>query len=222
MRTKPEHYVASKALCWAALDRAVILANRLGEEVPPRWKEERTILHHTICLQGFDKDLGAFTRAFGSRELDASTLMLPMIGFLPFDDLRIQGTLHALQEKLSEGIVLHRYRTADGLPGMDGVHLVTSFLFISCLALSGRADEASDRLAELCTYATPLGLFGEQLRLDTSDTTGNFPSAAVHLGLINAALYVGVARGRSRAAGLKLLGMPERDMIYRSWDAEAG
>jgi GH15 family glucan-1,4-alpha-glucosidase len=211
-RTKPEHYVASKALCWAALDRAVLLAWKLGDEVSPRWKEERAILHHTICLQGFDAELDAFTRAFGSRELDASALMLPMIGFLPFEDPRIQGTMNALQEKLSEGIVLHRYRpSADGLPGMDGTHLITSFLFVSCLALSGRADEASDRLAELCTYATPLGLFGEQLRMETGETTGNFPSAAVHLGLINAALYVGAARGKSRSQGLTLLGMPGRE-----------
>jgi GH15 family glucan-1,4-alpha-glucosidase len=215
-RAKPEHYVASKALCWAALDRAVALAWKLGDETPPRWKEERAILHHTVCQQGFDSGVGAFTRAFGSRELVASALMLPMIGFLPFDDPRIESTLHALQDKLSEGIVMHRHAAStEGVPGMDATHLMTSFLYVSCLALAGRVDEASDRLAELCTYATPLGLFGEQLRLDTGETTGNFPSAAVHLGLINAALYVGAARakardstaGASRASGLRLLGM---------------
>lgn len=223
-RAKPDHYVASKVMCWAALDRAIWLAKKLGEtpsshashlhSVPTRWIEQRAILHKTICLQGYDPTLNSFVRSFGSRDLDASALWLPILGFLPFDDPRIQGTLSALQESLSEGIVLQRYTTADGLPGMDGVHLVTSFLFISCLALSGRVEEASDRLAELCTYATPLGLFGEQIHLETGQTTGNFPSAAVHLGVINAALYVGAARSKGHGGPKfleRLLGMPERD-----------
>jgi GH15 family glucan-1,4-alpha-glucosidase len=218
-RAKPEHYVGSKVMCWVALDRAIQLAREVNFEIPTRWHEEKKILHHTICLQGFDKVQMTFVRSFGSRDLDASALLIPMLGFLPFDDPRVQGTLAALQEHLSEGIVLHRYRTVDGLPGLDGVHLVTSFLFCSCLALAGRVQEASDRLAELCTYATGMGIFGEQINLDAGETTGNFPSAAVHMALINAALYVGAARARgahgasTSPVGLtrSLIGMPERE-----------
>jgi GH15 family glucan-1,4-alpha-glucosidase len=198
VRSRPEHFVASKALCWAALDRAISLAERLGETPAHRWAEERAILHRTICDQGFDPGVGSFVRAFGSQELDSATLLLPVLGFLPFDDPRIIGMLDAIQSQLSQGVLIRRYHAGDGMPGAEGAHLPSSFLFVTCLALAGRVDEASDRLAELCTYTTPLGLFGEQVDFSTSEATGNFPSSAVHLSLINAALYVGIARGRAK------------------------
>jgi GH15 family glucan-1,4-alpha-glucosidase len=104
-----------------------------------------------------------------------------------------------------DGVFLYRYKSADGVPGSDGPSLLSRFMFVSCLALAGRADEAGDRLAELCSYASPLGLFAEQIDPAGQETAGNFPSAAVHAAAINAALYVGQARGR-RVPTAHLLG----------------
>ena len=197
VRSKPEHFVASKVLCWVALDRACWLAEAMDLPSQKRWKDEAATLHRTICEQGFDSISRTFVRSFGERNLDASALLIPLVGFLPPDDVRIQGTLDAIQSKLSEGVLVHRYRGQDGLPEADGAHLIESCWFISCLALSGRTGEASDRLAELCTYATPLGLFGEQSDPTSGDPSGNFPSASAHFALINSGIYVGAALGRS-------------------------
>ncbi|MGK5081896.1 glycoside hydrolase family 15 protein [Bdellovibrionota bacterium FG-1] len=219
-RAKAEHYAASKIMCWAALDRGISLAAQLQQEAPARWNTERQILRQTICQQAYDSQLLTFTSAFGKRDLDASVLQIPLIGFLPFDDIRVQNTLNTLQQNLSDGVILQHFRNADGQSETDSAQLVTSFLFISCLALSGRVEEASDRLAELCTYSTPLGLFGEQINLETHETTGNFPSAAVHLSLMNAALYVGVARSQTQGAVLplttRLIGMPELTTVRQA------
>jgi GH15 family glucan-1,4-alpha-glucosidase len=208
MRSKPEHFVVSKLFCWAALDRAILLARALKQQIPARWGQEREILHRTICQQGFDDSIGSFVRSFGNRSLDSATLLMPILGFLPMEDPRIAGTLSALQTELADGVLLRRYQGDDGLAGHEASHLLSSLWFVYCLALAGRASEASDRLAELCSYATPLGIFGEQVDLSSGETTGNFPSASVHLGLINAALYVGAARGRQILTG-HLLGFPE-------------
>ena len=201
IRSKPEHFVASKVLCWVALDRAIWLADELGEDVPRRWMDERKALHKTICDQGYDENRRTFVRAFGDREIDASALLIPLLGFLPPDDYRVLGTLDAVQAELSDGVLIHRSRTLDGLPETDGAHLLSSYWYVSCLALCGRVDEAVDRLAELSTYATPLGLFGEQVNPATGEPAGNFPSSSAHLALINASLYVGLARGRKPHIG---------------------
>lgn len=209
VRSKPEHFVASKVLCWVALDRAIWLADTMGIEHPRRWSEERQILHRTILEQGYDEQRGSFVRSFGDRELDASALLIPLLGFLPVDDPRVLSTLDAIQNELSDGVLIHRYRTSDGLPESDGAHLLCSFWFVSCLALCGRIDEATDRLAELCSYATPLGLFGEQVDPITGDPAGNFPCASAHLAMINASVYVGMLRGR-RTPFQTLIGAPVR------------
>lgn len=196
IRTKPEHHVASKVMCWVALDRAITLAGRQALHVPRRWLEERDILHDTICDQGFDRRRGSFVRAFGARDLDAACLLIPMMGFLPSHDERVVGTLQAIQEQLGEGVLIHRLQWQEDLPETDGAHLLCSFWFVCCLALAGRLDEASDRLAELCTYASPLGLFGEQVSASTNEVSGNYPSSAVHIALINACAEVAAARAR--------------------------
>lgn len=198
VRAKPQHFVASKVLCWVAIDRACQISEALGRQIPKRWKEERDILHRTICEQGFDAGRRSFVRAFGERELDASALLIPLVGFLPFDDDRVEGTLSAIQEELGDGVLIHRNRSGDGTLESDGAHLICSFWYVSCLALSGRADEASDRLAELCTYSTGLGLYAEQVNPANGLPAGNFPSASGHLSLINAALYVGYANAVDR------------------------
>jgi GH15 family glucan-1,4-alpha-glucosidase len=208
MRSKPEHFTASKLYCWAAIDRAIWLAEQLGERVLSRWISERDILHRTILIQGYDSAQACFVRAFGDTEVDSASLLIPILGFLPIDDPRVMGTLHAVEARLGQGVLVRRYEGTDGLDGPDGFHLVSSLLFVSCLALAGRVDEAGDRLAELCTYATPLGMFGEQVNPQTGETTGNFPSASVHIALINAGLYVGAARGKQILTG-HLMGFPK-------------
>ncbi len=203
VRTKPEHFVSSKVMCWVALDRACRLARAQGFHVPQRWIDERETLHKTICQQGFDERRRSFVRAFGDRELDASVLLIPLLGFLPPEDPRVQGTLDAIQNELSEGVLIHRNRPEHGLTDSDGAHLLCSFWFVSCLARSGRVSEASDRLAELCTFATPQGLFGEQIHGGTGEVSGNFPCASSHLALVHACLSVGIAKQELAKPGLR-------------------
>ena len=215
VRSKPEHFVASKVLCWVALDRACWLAEAMNLPILKRWKNEAAILHRTICEQGYDSITRTFVRSFGEKNLDSSALLIPLLGFLPPDDVRVQGTLDAIQTKLSEGVLVHRYRGQDGLPESDGAHLIASCWFISCLALAGRTGEASDRLAELCTYATALGLFGEQSDPTSGDPSGNFPSASAHFALVNSGIYVGAALGRALQFEY-LIGKPEIKKERRS------
>ncbi len=201
-RASSRHYVSSKVYCWLALDRAIRLATRLGQQVPHRWSEEREILHRTICEQGFDSRAKSFVRAFGSRELDSSALLIAVTDFLPPEDPRVAGTIDAIQSQLCDGVLVHRYHGEDGAPGNDGPHLPSSFLLTAALARIGRVEDAIDRLAELCAYATPLGLLGEQVNDRTGETSGNFPYASSHISLIQASLAVNAARKAQPRAGL--------------------
>jgi GH15 family glucan-1,4-alpha-glucosidase len=195
---KPEHFVVSKLFCWAALDQVCWLAKESKKPSSPRWLGEKNILHRTITEQGFDVEKNSFIRSFGGREIDSSVLWIPFLNFLSVDDHRVHGTLDAVQSQLSEGVLIKRYRNLYEIQNEEPLDLWSSFFFISCLALSGRAQEASDRLAELCTYASPLGLFGDQINPFHEEMPRNFPSSSVHLAMINAALYVGAARGRRK------------------------
>jgi GH15 family glucan-1,4-alpha-glucosidase len=205
---KPEHFVVSKLFCWAALDRACWLAKATGRNPAPRWLGEKNILHRTICEQGFDSNRNTFVRSFGDREIDSSVLWIPFLNFLPPDDPRIQGTLDAVQSQLASGVLLKRYRNLYELHSEELMDFWSSFFFIGCLALLGRTEEAGDRLAEVCTYANPLGLFGDQIETIQTGLPKSFPAASVHLALINAALYIGAARGIQPVA-LKLMGQEE-------------
>ncbi|MDR3606706.1 MAG: glycoside hydrolase family 15 protein [Oligoflexia bacterium] len=195
---KPDHFTASKLYCWVALDRAIQLAHSIKVRTPARWGQERDILHRTLCEQGFDESIGSFTRAFGDSTLDAAVLLMPILGFLPMDDARMAGTVSTIQTELSEGVLLRRSS------GDKDANLLASLWLVQCLALGGHVSDASDRLAEICSYATPLGIFGENVDRTSGETTGHFPAIQVHLALINAALYVGAARGRRIPSGTLL------------------
>ena len=192
---RADHYVTSKVIAWAGIRRACWLAEQLGEEDPKRWYHEAQILHRTICEQGYDPVQQSFIRSFSDRDLDAATLLISLLGFLPPDDPRIIGTATAIQTYLGESVFVHRYRERNRKPQEPG--LFFSFLYVSALALMGRIDEASDRLAELCSYVTPSGFFGQRVDLRKGYTVGQFPSTEVHLALIQAATQVAVARGRN-------------------------
>jgi GH15 family glucan-1,4-alpha-glucosidase len=204
-RLAPKHYVSSKAYCWLALDCALKIAASLKQPLPHRWIEEKSIIHRTICEQGFDPKLGSFVQCFGSRDLDASVLDLMMIGFLPAEDLRIHSTVDAIRANLCDGVLVHRYHCDDGSAGSEGAHLPSSFLLTSVLSRIGKVEESVDRLAELCTYATPVGLLGEQVNEATGETSGNFPCASSHLALIQASLEVSAARTQANRGGLTTL-----------------
>lgn len=193
-RLKSEHFVASKALSWAAIDRACRLGEALGKRIPKRWRDERQTLHRTICAQGYDDERRCFVRSFGDRDIDSSALILPLIGFLPWEDSRIQNTLLTLQAELSVGgsLVLRDRST-------PGPFLLPSLKMVSCLAQSGHVNEASDRLAELCSYASSLGMFAEQVDPTSGELTGNLPCASVHVALIQAGWDVAQARRKLRS-----------------------
>ena len=194
LRAKPEHFVGSKVYSWAALHHACHMSQVLTGETPRRWQDECDILHRTICEQGYDEGKRSFVRAFGDRDLDASALLIPLLGFLPSTDPRVVTTLNAIQLELADGALIHRSRPSDHTPDSDGAFLLPSFWYTTCLALAGRVDEAADRLAELCSMGTPLGMFAEQINSTTGAPAGNFPSASVHLALIQAALAVSAVR----------------------------
>jgi GH15 family glucan-1,4-alpha-glucosidase len=198
MRGGPRHFVYSKLMCWVALDRGVRMAEAEKFEAPvKKWKGTREEIRRAILGEGYSKKLGSFVQSFGSEALDATGLLIPMMGFLPFDDRRVQGTINAALKRLRlrDGL-LRRYEGEDDLPGREGAFLLCSFWLVKALALSGRVEEAERIFFEVLNYASPLGLFSEEVDPDTGRLLGNFPQAFSHIGLINSALYLGTARGR--------------------------
>jgi len=186
------HFVHSKAMAWVAFDRAVRTVEEFGFEGPvDRWRTVRDAIHQDVCERGFDPELGSFTQSYGSKELDASLLLLPLTGFLPAADERIRGTIEAVErELLQDGFVL-RYRThedaADGLPPGEGVFLPCSFWLCDCYELLGRHDEAHDLFGRLVGLGNDLGLMSEEYDPKAGRLLGNFPQAFTHLALVNTA-----------------------------------
>jgi alpha,alpha-trehalase len=196
------HFLYSKLMCWVAFDRACRLASRLGaDERVEGWQAEAADIREAILAEGWNADIGAFTQSFGSFDLDASALMLPIVGFLPPDDPRVVATVEAVAAQLTDdrGFV-YRYRADDGLDGREGTFTMCTFWLVECWAMMGRLDEARDLFEAAAGCANDLGLLSEQI--DPADGTmlGNFPQAFTHIGLINAAWAIaqaesGAARG---------------------------
>jgi GH15 family glucan-1,4-alpha-glucosidase len=192
IRGERRHFVHSKTMAWVAFDRAVRSVEDQGVDGPvDRWRAIRDEIHREVCERGFDSELGSFTQAYGSRELDASLLLLPLVGFLPATDPRIRGTIEAVErELLQDGFVL-RYRThqegVDGLPPGEGVFLPCSFWLCDCYELLGRHDEAHELFARLVELGNDLGLLAEEFDPKAGRLLGNFPQAFTHLALVNTA-----------------------------------
>lgn len=187
MRDEPRHHLYSKLMCWVALDRAIDMIDELkAEDHLTMWDSARAEIREAILTQGWNEAAGAFTQFFGSTALDASALVLPIVGFLPATDPRVLGTIDAIERGLTDGsgLVL-RYRTADGLEGEEGGFLLCTFWLAHAFALAGRVDRAREVCAHALSFANDLGLLSEEVDLGTGDLIGNFPQAFSHIGLIN-------------------------------------
>jgi GH15 family glucan-1,4-alpha-glucosidase len=186
-----QQFTHSKMMAWVAFDRAIMLGENLSCSTPlEKWKTIREAIHAEICARGFSQRKNAFTRAYGSEELDAALLLMPMVGFLPGSDPRVKGTVEAIERELMpQGYVL-RYNTAkapDGLPPGEGVFLACSFWMVSSLKAIGREDDARKLFERLLKLCNGVGLLSEEFDPDRNRLVGNFPQAFSHIALVNAA-----------------------------------
>jgi GH15 family glucan-1,4-alpha-glucosidase len=193
VRGGPEHFTYSKLMCWVALDRGLKISKLKGYKAPvSKWEKCKDEIKNAILDRGFSTELNSFVRVFDGEALDATSLLVPVVGFLPFDDSRVQGTIDATIEGLTdENGLVYRYLKEDGLPGKEGSFTLCSFWLVSVLALSGRVKEAEDVFENILKYISPLGLFAEEIDPETGEHLGNFPQAFSHIGLINSAFYLG-------------------------------
>jgi GH15 family glucan-1,4-alpha-glucosidase len=191
------HYTYSKVMSWVVFDRALKLAARFGLDAPvERWTATRDAIHREVCERGYDRDRRTFTQYYGSAELDASTLTIPLVGFLPPTDDRVTGTIDAVIRELGRDGFVSRYSTAltdDGLTGDEGQFLACSFWLVSALALNGRVDEARALFERLLALRNDLGLLAEEYDVARGRQVGNFPQAFSHLGLVGAARAITTA-----------------------------
>ena len=197
VRSEPEQFVHSKIMCWVALDRGIKMATDRGFDAPlDHWREIRSEIREVVLERGFNESINSFVRSFEADELlDASALRIPLVGFLPFDDPRVQGTIDAVRERLTtERGLVRRYEGEDGLPGDEGAFILCSFWLVDCLALSGDVEEAETLFENILELASPLGLLSEEVVPETGELLGNYPQAFSHLGLINSAIYICTAQ----------------------------
>jgi GH15 family glucan-1,4-alpha-glucosidase len=190
-RGPQRHYTYSKVMAWVVFDRAVRLVERFELEAPlERWRQVRDEIHAEVCERGYDPERRTFTQYYGSKELDASVLNIPLVGFLPGTDERVTGTIDAVRKELGRDGFVSRYSTAetdDGLPGDEGQFLACSFWLVNALARNGRVEEARALFERLTGLANDLGLLAEEYDVAGRRQVGNFPQAFSHLTLILAA-----------------------------------
>jgi GH15 family glucan-1,4-alpha-glucosidase len=191
IRSEPEHFTYSKVMAWVAFDRAIKSAEQFGLEGPVgHWREQCRKIHDDVCRRGYDPNLGSFVRSYGSRQLDASLLLLPEVGFLPAQDPRIRGTIEAIERNLmADGLVL-RYDTSraqDGLEGDEGAFLACSFWLVDAYTMLGRMDDARKLFEHLVSHCNDVGLLSEEFDHKSGELVGNFPQALSHIALLNSA-----------------------------------
>ena len=213
VRGPRRHFTHSKVEAWVAVDRAIHDVEDFGLEGPlHRWKSLRSEIHKEVCEKGFDPERNTFTQYYGSDELDASVLMIPIVGFLPPEDSRVIGTIEAIGRELTVDGLVSRYDTAksddvDGLTGREGAFLACSFWLVDDLHLIGRHDEAVELFERLLSLRTDLGLLAEEYDPVARRLVGNFPQAFSHVSLVNTTVsLLGLAEGFShkhRLAGIR-------------------
>jgi len=206
VRGGAQNFTFSKVMVWVAFDRAIRGAEAFNLPAPlERWRALRTQIHDTICRFGFSHERNSFVQYFGGDTLDASLLLLPLVGFLPPEDPRMVSTVEAIgRDLMVDGLVrrYHTHETADGLTGSEGVFLACSFWYVNNLALQGRHREARAMFNRLLALANDVGLLAEEYDPVAGRQLGNFPQAFTHLALINSALnldtHAGPAEQRSQ------------------------
>ena len=202
VRGEPQHFLYSKVMCWVALDRAIALAPLLhAQDRIPGWTATRDEIHAMVLRDGWSDEAKAFTQYVGSTELDASNLMMAIVGFLPPDDPRLLATLDATEERLTDerGLV-YRYRTeggVDGLAGDEGTFLLCTFWLAQALALSDQVARAEAVFKRAAAFANDVGLLAEEVDATSGELLGNFPQAFSHIGLVNAAWAISEAQRRA-------------------------
>jgi GH15 family glucan-1,4-alpha-glucosidase len=196
VRGPRRHFTHSKVMAWVAVDRAVKAVEFYGRKGPlDRWRGLRRELHDEVCREGYDAEQNTFVQYYGARNLDASLLMIPMVGFLPATDPRMRGTVAAIERELvQDGLVLRYHpdtaEAVDGLPAGEGAFLACSFWLADNLALAGRRDEARELFERLLDLRNDVGLLAEEYDPKTGRLLGNFPQAFSHVPLINSARHL--------------------------------
>ncbi len=200
VRSEPQHFVYSKLMVWVALDRAIRIAERYALDGPiEQWRQTLEAVREEILDLGFDEGLNTFVQAYGTQRLDAANLLVGIVGLLPMSDPRVQGTIDATLERLTENDLVYRYladEEVDGIAGHDGAFGLTTFWLVDALALSGRIAEARRIFEKVARRANHLGLYSEEFDPRTGAFLGNFPQAFTHIGFINSAVYLAYAEGR--------------------------
>jgi len=197
VRQRSYHYVYSKVMCWVALDRGIKIAQRYGFPADLRkWGEAGTRIKDEVLRRGWNEEKKAFVQHYETENLDASNLLMPILGFLPFEDPRIVSTIEAIQENLGPDGFLFRYVGEDGLPEGEATFLLCTFWLIPCLVSLGRLEEAETLLRRTEGMANHLGLFSEEYDLHWREALGNFPQAFTHIGYINSVIALRQAKTR--------------------------
>ncbi|MBC7944711.1 MAG: glycoside hydrolase family 15 protein, partial [Burkholderiales bacterium] len=196
IRSEPRHFVHSKVMCWAAVNRGIGLAEKHALKAPlTDWDAARDAIRNAVESRGYDAQRGVFVQDFGAHELDAALLLLPDVDFVDYDDPRMIRTVDAIRADLDEQGLILRYRSKDGLRGGEGVFLACTFWLVKCLALQGRLPEAQQVFDRVLRCANDLGLFAEEYNVAADEMLGNFPQGLTHLSHISAALALARARG---------------------------
>jgi alpha,alpha-trehalase len=198
VRDGDHHFVYSKVMCWVALDRVIRAAEQEQMEADiPHWRQVRDQIRADVLTNGYDTQIGAFVQYYGSHILDASSLLLPLVGFIPPNDPRMSSTVERIMEQLTDehGFV-YRYNAEDGLSGGEGTFTMCSFWLVDNLAMQGRVDEARSLFERLLSYGGRLGLFSEEIEAETGAALGNYPQAFTHISLINSAYNLSQAEIR--------------------------
>jgi GH15 family glucan-1,4-alpha-glucosidase len=211
VRCTPRHNVHSKTMSWVALDRGRQLAQLFGEHVrAEQWSRVASEIREDVLKHGLDPRGEHFVATYGSRGADATLLLLPIVGFLPPDDPRIERTIRWVRSELGEGPFLHRYRREDGIAGREGAFTLCGFWLAEALAITGKLDEAQEIFVAHAESSNHLGLLAEEIDPSNGGLLGNFPQAFSHLGLINAAKRIDLGlRLRDEGSGKLPRFLPE-------------
>jgi GH15 family glucan-1,4-alpha-glucosidase len=199
VRGPRRHFVHSKVMAWVAMDRGVAAVEKLGVEGPvEKWRAIRSKIHDQVCREGFNAEMNSFVQYYGCKQLDASLLMLPLVGFLPAKDPRMVGTVRAIEQRLMRDGFVDRYPTmpeVDGLPPGEGAFLLCTFWLADNYSLLGESNRAHELFERLLALRNDVGLLSEEYDPENQRLVGNFPQAFSHMALVN------TARNLARAGG---------------------